>query len=116
MTPTATSSPSALLRILAVADAAALGDFIAVPRSIFASDPAWIEPLSAERRLHLSARNWGGTYAEMLDRMLAAMIGSRERFVAALGERQFRRMLLRMKAARTSPCFGWLFVLRSWLI
>jgi hypothetical protein len=48
-------------------------------------------------RLHLSARNWGGTYAEMLDRMLAAMIGGRERFVAALGERQLRRMLLRMR-------------------
>src|SRR5256885_8978400 len=51
-------------------------------------------------RLHLSARNWGDTYASMLDRMLAAMIGDHERFVAALGERQYRRMLFRMKAAR----------------
>ena len=67
-------------------------------------------------RLHLSARNWGDTYATMLDRMLAAMRGDRERFVAALGERQYRRMLLRMKAARASPWTRWIFVLCSWLI
>lgn len=67
-------------------------------------------------RLHLSASNWGDTYATMLDRMLAAMVDGRERFVAALGERQYRRMLFRMKAARASPWLGWLFVLRSWLI
>src|SRR5258707_1168467 len=67
-------------------------------------------------RLHLSARNWGNPYATMLDRMLAAMVRDRERFVAALGERQYRRMLFRMKAARASPWFGWLFVLCSWLI
>jgi len=67
-------------------------------------------------RLHLSARNWGDTYATMLDRMLAAMVDGRERFVTALGERQYRRMLFRMKAARASPWLGWLFVLRSWLI
>jgi glycosyltransferase involved in cell wall biosynthesis len=67
-------------------------------------------------RLHLSARNWGNTYAAMLDRMLAAMVQGRERFAAALGERQYRRMLFRMKAARASPWFGWIFVLRSWLI
>jgi glycosyltransferase involved in cell wall biosynthesis len=67
-------------------------------------------------RLHLSARNWGDTYAAMLDRMLAAMLRERERFVSALGERQYRRMLFRMKAARASPWTGWIFVLRSWLI
>ena len=67
-------------------------------------------------RLHLSAQNWGNTYATMLDRMLAAMIGGRDRFVAALGDRQYRRMLFRMKAARASPWFSWIFVLRSWLI
>jgi hypothetical protein len=48
--------------------------------------------------------------------MLAAMIGDHERFVAALGERQYRRMLFRMKAARASPWSGWIFVVRSWLI
>jgi hypothetical protein len=67
-------------------------------------------------RLHLSSRNWGDTYATMLDRMLAAMVDGRERFVTALGERQYRRMLFRMKAARASPWTGWIFVLRSWLI
>jgi len=67
-------------------------------------------------RLHLSSSNWGNTYATMLDRMLAAMVRDRERFVSALGERQYRRMLFRMKAARASPWLGWIFVLRSWLI
>jgi hypothetical protein len=67
-------------------------------------------------RLHLSSRNWGNTYAEMLDRMLAAMKRDRERFVAALGERQYRRMLLRMKAARAGWPASWLFAARSWLV
>ncbi|MBS0517168.1 MAG: glycosyltransferase family 2 protein [Proteobacteria bacterium] len=67
-------------------------------------------------RLHLSARNWGDTHARMLDRMLTAMIRDRERFVTALGERQYRRMLLRMKAARATIPMSWLYVLRSWLI
>jgi glycosyltransferase involved in cell wall biosynthesis len=67
-------------------------------------------------RLHLSASNWGDTYATMLDRMLTAMVDARERFVTALGDRQYRRMLFRMKAARASPWTSWLFVLRSWLI
>ena len=67
-------------------------------------------------RLHLSARNWGSTYAEMLDRMLAAMIRDRERFTTALGDRQYRRMLLRMRAARKSPLVAWIWVVRSWLI
>jgi glycosyltransferase involved in cell wall biosynthesis len=67
-------------------------------------------------RLHLSARNWGDTYARMLDRMLQAMISDRERFVTALGEKQYRRMLLRMRAARANPLIAWIFVLRSWLI
>jgi hypothetical protein len=66
--------------------------------------------------LHLSASNWGNTYATMLDRMLTAMVRERERFASALGERQYARMLFRMKAARASPWFGWIFVLRSWLI
>jgi hypothetical protein len=64
----------------------------------------------------LSAQNWGNTYATMLDRMLAAMVRDRERFVAGLGERQFMRMLFRMKAAHASPWISWIFVLRSWLI
>ncbi len=67
-------------------------------------------------RLHLSARNWGDTHARMLDRMLAAMIAERERFVVALGDRQYRRMLLRMQAARANPVIAWTFVLRSWLV
>jgi glycosyltransferase involved in cell wall biosynthesis len=65
-------------------------------------------------RLHMSARNWGGTYAGMLDRMLAAMVRDRERFAAALGDRQYRKMLLRMQAARKPLLFSWIWVLRSW--
>jgi len=57
MTPIPTSPPSASLRIVAVQGAAALDDFIAVPSGIFRSDPAWIQPLTLERRLHLSARS-----------------------------------------------------------
>jgi len=67
-------------------------------------------------RLHLSARNWGDTHARMLDRMLQAMIADRERFVTALGEKQYCRMLFRMRAARANPLIAWIFVLRSWLI
>jgi hypothetical protein len=67
-------------------------------------------------RLHLSSRNWGNTYAVMLDRMLAAMERDRERFVTSLGERQYRRMLLRMQAARAAWPMSWLLVARSWLV
>jgi len=67
-------------------------------------------------RLHLSARNWGDTHARMLDRMLAAMIADRERFIVGLGEKQYRRMLLRMRAARANALIAWMFILRSWLI
>ncbi len=67
-------------------------------------------------RLHLSTRNWGSTYAEMLDRMLAAMTRDRERFVAALGERQYKRMLLKMRAARANPFVAWILIVRSWLV
>ncbi|MBM3645817.1 MAG: glycosyltransferase family 2 protein [Alphaproteobacteria bacterium] len=67
-------------------------------------------------RLHLSARNWGDTHARMLDRMLAAMERDRDRFVTALGERQYRRMLWRMRAARQNPPFSWASVLLSWLV
>jgi len=66
-------------------------------------------------RLHMSARNWGETYSTMLDRMLAAMVRNRERFVTALGERQYRKMLLRMQAARTPVLISWIWVVRSWL-
>jgi len=52
----------------------------------------------------------------MLDRMLDAMVRDRERFITALGEKQYRRMLFRMRAARANPLISWLFVLRSWLI
>ncbi len=67
-------------------------------------------------RLHLSQRNWGNTYAVMLDRMLAAMVQGRERFATALGDRQYRRMLLRMQAARKHTIFAWIFIVRSWLV
>jgi glycosyltransferase involved in cell wall biosynthesis len=67
-------------------------------------------------RLHLSSRNWGNTYSVMLDRMLAAMVSGREKFVGALGERQYRRMLLRMQAARAAWPMSWILVLRSWLV
>jgi glycosyltransferase involved in cell wall biosynthesis len=67
-------------------------------------------------RLHLSARNWGDTHARMLDRMLAAMVSDRERLVTALGERQYRRMLLRMRAARQPLFLAWVFVVASWLV
>jgi glycosyltransferase involved in cell wall biosynthesis len=67
-------------------------------------------------RLHLSSRNWGDTHALMLDRMLSAMRRDRERLVVALGERQYRRMVLRMRAARAGSLLGWILVVRSWLI
>jgi hypothetical protein len=52
----------------------------------------------------------------MLDRMLQAMVIDRERFVTALGQKQYDRMLLRMRAARANPLIAWIFILRSWLI
>ena len=67
-------------------------------------------------RLHLSSRNWGDTHARMFDLMLTAMMRNNERFITALGDRQYRRMVLRMRAARTSPLIGWALVVRSWLI
>jgi glycosyltransferase involved in cell wall biosynthesis len=67
-------------------------------------------------RLHLSARDWGDTHARMLERMLATMTRDRERFVTGLGDRQYRRMVLRMRAARTNVFLAWLMILRSWLV
>jgi glycosyltransferase involved in cell wall biosynthesis len=67
-------------------------------------------------RLHLSARNWGSTYAEMLDRMLRTMISGSERFIAALGDRQYRRVLLRLRAAHAPIAIRWLYVVRSLMI
>ena len=66
-------------------------------------------------RLHLSSRNWGNTYSEMLDRMLSAMQRDSDRFIGALGDRQYRRMLLRMRAARAG-LLGWALIVWSWLI
>ena len=48
--------------------------------------------------------------------MLDAMMKNEERFVTALGNRQYRRMVLRMRAARAGPLLGWALVVRSWLI
>ena len=67
-------------------------------------------------RLHLSSRNWGNTYAEMLDRMLSVLQRQSERFVTALGDRQYRRLRLRMRAARVGWPSSWLLVARSWLV
>jgi hypothetical protein len=57
MPPIPTPSPAAPLRIAAVDASAALRRFIDVPSRIFESDPAWVQPLTIERRLHLSARS-----------------------------------------------------------
>ena len=57
MAPIPTSRGPAPLRIVAVDGSAALDRFIEVPCRIFESDPAWIQPLFIERRLHLSARS-----------------------------------------------------------
>lgn len=67
-------------------------------------------------RLHLSSRNWGDTHGRMLDRMVAAMTHDRERFIVALGDRQYRRMVLRMRAARMGPLLGWILIAWSWLV
>ena len=67
-------------------------------------------------RLHLSSRNWGDTHGRMLDFMLSALHRDRERFVVAVGERQYRRMVLRMRAARAGPLLGLVLIVRSWLI
>jgi glycosyltransferase involved in cell wall biosynthesis len=67
-------------------------------------------------RLHMSARNWGTTYSTMLDRMLAAMEAGQDRFATALGERQYRKMLLMMQAARKPTIISWIWVVRSWLV
>ena len=66
-------------------------------------------------RLHLSSRNWGNTYSVMLDRMLGVMQRDSERFIGALGERQYRRMLLGMRAARAG-LLGWALIFWRWLI
>ena len=52
----------------------------------------------------------------MLDRMLAAMIRDSERFIVALGDRQYRRMVLRMRAARSGFLMGALLIARSWFV
>lgn len=67
-------------------------------------------------RLHLSQRNWGTTYATMLDRMRSAMERGRERFATALGDRQYKQMLLRMQAAQKPAIISWIWILRSWLV
>jgi hypothetical protein len=52
----------------------------------------------------------------MLDLMLSAMVRDRERFITALGDRQYRQMVLRMRAARMSPLLGWALIAWSLLI
>lgn len=48
---------AAELRIVPVSGKADLDQFIGVPESIFASDPAWVTPLLIERRMYLSAKH-----------------------------------------------------------
>jgi glycosyltransferase involved in cell wall biosynthesis len=67
-------------------------------------------------RLHLSARNWGNTHARMLDRMMTSMIRDRERLVTALGDRQYRRMVWRMRAARQPFWLAWASLVVSWIV
>jgi hypothetical protein len=43
------------------------------------------------------------------------MVRDRERFATALGDRQYRKMLLRMAAARKPAILSWIWVVRSWL-
>ena len=44
------------LRIEPVASRRSLGQFIQVPSRVLGSDPAWVQPLTVERRMHLSPR------------------------------------------------------------
>lgn len=55
MTPSAPHAPPGL-RIEPVASRRSLGQFIRVPSRVLGSDPAWIQPLTIERRMHLSPR------------------------------------------------------------
>ena len=55
--PSPAPSSPAPLRITAVDGSVALRRFIDVPSRIFESDPAWIQPLAIERRIHLSTRS-----------------------------------------------------------
>lgn len=66
-------------------------------------------------RLNLSASDWGHTHSRMLERMFKNMLRDRERFARALGDRQYRQMVLRMQAARKSVFISWIWVVRSWL-
>jgi glycosyltransferase involved in cell wall biosynthesis len=67
-------------------------------------------------RLHLSSRNWRTTYDQMLARMLATLEHDRERYVMALGDRQYRQLLLKMRAAGSPWPLSWLLVGRSLLV
>ena len=67
-------------------------------------------------RLNLSGRDWGNTHGAMLDRMVQTMLSDRERFSKALGDRQYRQVVLRMQAARKSVFTAWIWVIRSWLV
>jgi glycosyltransferase involved in cell wall biosynthesis len=66
-------------------------------------------------RLNLSGRDWGHTHRRMLQLMFSAMVRHRERFAKALGERQYRQLVLRMQAAQKSIFIAWIWIVRSWL-
>ena len=51
------TSSTARLQILPVGDKAARREFLHLPGSLYAHDPAWIPPLLLERRAHLSKNN-----------------------------------------------------------
>jgi hypothetical protein len=48
--------------------------------------------------------------------MLAAMMQNHDRFATALGDRQYRKMLLNMQAARQPTIIAWLWRVRSLLV
>ncbi len=55
--PRSDAPTSESLKVVSVDGRRALREFIRLPWSLYANDPAWVPPLFAERRQHLSPRN-----------------------------------------------------------
>lgn len=51
------SHPPSSLHVIPVVTKADLDRFIAVPNLVFKNDPAWVQPLMLERKMHLSAKH-----------------------------------------------------------
>lgn len=62
--PTRQAGPDSV-RIKPADGGGARRDFLRVPWTVYANDPAWVPPLLLERRLHLSSRNPFFSHAEM---------------------------------------------------